>query len=295
MKQLVVKSEFLLQSVVRYPLTPPCPHCRSPRHELIARKYRVVRIVRCRDCGLSFSRPIYRSWMSGNFYDRLYSQGAITALPDEEQLRQLLATRFRDAGKDAAAVLTKLRAHAAPARPTLLEIGSSWGYFLHQARAAGFDVTGIEIGTRRREFGQRRLGLSIVGDWSELPEDRRYDVIYAAHVLEHFTDLSQVFGRIAARLGDDGVLFVEVPNFDPAQFGARCLSIVGAVHPLGFDSRFFRSNLPRHGLEITGVYGSWDDVPDRPSAVSSGDVIIVRAQRHAAAAAQPAALAGRGG
>jgi SAM-dependent methyltransferase len=279
MKQLVVKSEFLLQSLLRYPLTAPCPHCRSPRHELIARKYRVVRIVRCRDCGLSFSRPIYRSWMSANFYDRLYSQGAITALPNEERLRELLASGFRDTEKDAVTVLAKLQQHAARPHPTILEIGSSWGYFLYQARALGFDATGIEIATRRREFGRRRLGLHIVGDWDELPIGRRYDVIYTAHVLEHFTDLGEIFAHIAARLDDGGVLFAEVPNFDPAQFGTRCLSIVGAVHPLGFDSRFFRTNLPQHGLEITGVFSSWDNVPDRSSLVSTGEVIIVRAER----------------
>lgn len=278
MKQLVVKSEFLLQSVLRYPLSARCPHCRSPRQQLIARKYRVVRIVRCRECGLFFSRPIYRSWMSANFYDRLYSQATITDLPDQAGLDHLVASGFRGAEKDASQVLATLRRHAARPRPTLLEIGSSWGYFLHQARAAGFAATGIEIAARRRQYGRDRLGLEIVGDWDELPAQRRYDVIYSAHVLEHFTDLSEIFEHIAAHLSADGVLFVEVPNFDPGQFGTRRLSIVGAVHPLGFDTQFFRSNLPRHGLEITGVFSSWDDVPEQPKTVSSGDVIIVRAQ-----------------
>jgi 2-polyprenyl-3-methyl-5-hydroxy-6-metoxy-1,4-benzoquinol methylase len=175
--------------------------------------------------------------------------------------------------------LQKLRAHRLPKRPKLLEIGSSWGYFLHQAREMGFAVTGVEIARRRREFGRQRLGLDIVGDLGELPAGRRYDVIYTAHVLEHFTDLRGVFPRLAALLADDGMLFIEVPNFDPQQFGTRCLSIVGAVHPLGFDSEFFRRNLPRHGLELTGLFTSWRDLPDRPTAVSSGDVIIVRAAR----------------
>ena len=273
----LVKSEYLLQSVLRYPLTPACPHCGSGNHSLVARKYRVVRIVRCRDCGLAFSRPIYRSWLAANFYDRLYAQGAITEMPDPPTLRQLLDNRFRGAEKDAATVLDKLRPEGV-ARPSLLELGSSWGYFLYQAQADGFDAAGIEIGSTRREFGRRELGVDIVADWSELPPGRRYDVVYTAHVLEHFTDLSAVFPRIAERLADDGTLYIEVPNFDPAQFGRRCLSIVGAVHPLGFDSGFFRANLPRHGLAITGVFGCWDDVPDRPSAVSSGDVIIVRAE-----------------
>ena len=41
-KWLVVKSEYLLQSVLKYPFAARCPHCRSPRHRLIARKYGVA-------------------------------------------------------------------------------------------------------------------------------------------------------------------------------------------------------------------------------------------------------------
>ncbi len=279
LKSFVVKSEYLLQSLLKYPLAVVCPHCGSKQHTLVARKYGVARIVRCTQCGLSFSRPIYRSWVTDNFYNALYSAGFSTTLPDETHLEEWLETGFRDTQREAGRVLEKIRPHISHAAPALLEIGCSWGYFLHQARGAGFDVTGIEIGAARRAFGQQRLGLHIVNDFSELPPGRAYDVVYSAHVLEHFTDLSEVFPRIANLLTDDGVLFVEVPNFDPAQFGSRCFSFVGAVHPLGFDSAFFRANLPRHGLTITGTYASWDDIPDRPVSSSGSDVIIIRAAR----------------
>jgi SAM-dependent methyltransferase len=244
---------------------------------LIARKYGVARIVRCAECGLCFARPIYRSWVAANFYDQLYSAGFSTTLPDDDHLETWLATGFRDTQRDADLVLERLRRHVSRPAPSLLEIGCSWGYFLHQARGAGFDVSGVEIGDQRRAFGRRRLGLQIVGALRELPEGKRYDVIYTSHVLEHFTDLRDVFARIADALKDDGVLFIEVPNFDPQQFGRRCCSVVGAVHPLGFDSAFFRANLPRHGLAVTGMFSSWDDVPDRPVTASSSNVIVVRA------------------
>jgi SAM-dependent methyltransferase len=144
-------------------------------------------------------------------------------------------------------------------------------------------VTGVEIGATRRAFGRLRLGLEIVGDLSELPSGTQYDVIYASHVLEHFTDLGGVFPRIARALKDDGVLFIEVPNFDPEQFGKRCFPVVGAVHPLGFNSEFFRANLPRHGLTVTGTFARWEDVPDRLVPVPPTDVFIVRAARAPAA------------
>lgn len=276
-KGLVVKSEYLLQSVLKYPFAASCPHCRSPRHELVARKYSVARIVRCVDCGLYFSRPIYRSWLADNLYDSLYTAGFGTTLPDETHLAHWLATGFRDTRREADTVLEKLRLHAPAPSASLLEIGCSWGYFLHQARGAGFAVTGIEIGGHRRDFGRQRLGLEIVSDLGALPAGRHYDVVYTSHVLEHFTDLHGVFPRIAALLKDDGVLFIEVPNFDPDQFGPRCFSVVGAVHPIGFNSEFFRTNLPRHGLTVTGIFARWEDVPERLAPVPSTDVFIVRA------------------
>jgi SAM-dependent methyltransferase len=278
-KGLVVKSEYLLQSVLKYPFAEHCPHCRSPRHELVARKYTVARIVRCTDCGLFFSRPIYRSWLAKNLYDGLYTAGFGTTLPDEARLDRWLATGFRDTRREADTVLEKLRLHAPHPSASLLEIGCSWGYFLYQAAAAGFDVTGVEIGANRRAFGQQRLGLEIVGDLSELPVGKQYDLVYSSHVLEHFTDLHGVFPRIASALKDDGVLFIEVPNFDPQQFGSRCFTVVGAVHPLGFNSEFFRTNLPRHGLAVTGIFARWDAVPDRLVPVAPTDVFIVRAAR----------------
>ena len=287
-KGLVVKSEYLLQSVLKYPFAASCPHCRSARHELVARKYSVARIVRCMDCGLAFSRPIYRSWLADNFYDGLYTAGFGTTLPGDAHLDRWLATGFRDTRREADTALEKIRWHAPRPSASLLEIGCSWGYFLHQARGAGFDVTGVEIGATRRAFGQQRLGLDIVGDLSELPAGRQYDVVYTSHVLEHFTDLYGVFPRIASALKKDGVLFIEVPNFDPEQFGSRCFPVVGAVHPLGFNSEFFRANLPRHGLTVTGIFARWEDVPDRGVPVPSTDVFVVRAARAPAATARGA-------
>jgi len=249
------------------------------RQTQIARKYGVARIVRCTECGLYFSRPIYRSWVTQNLYDGLYAAGFATDLPDDAQLARWIATGFRDIGRDASTVLERIRRHLSRPAPTLLEFGCSWGYFLYQARAAGFDVTGVEVGASRRDFGRRRLGLHIVGDLAELPAEQPFDVVYTAHVLEHLTDLASILARLAPLLRADGVLFVEVPNFDPRQFGARCFPVVGAIHPLGFDSEFFRANLPRHGLALSGVFERWEDVPDRPVHVSSSDLLIVRATR----------------
>src|SRR5687767_2215 len=132
--QVIVKLEFLLQTLARYPLPVRCPHCRSGRHRLVARKYAVVRVQRCQDCGLQFTQPIYRSWLSTNFYDDLYEgQGWTTDLPTPNVLEHLRATRFAGTDKDADRQLAAIRRIVGERRGSLLELGSSWGYFLFQA------------------------------------------------------------------------------------------------------------------------------------------------------------------
>lgn len=274
---LVPRLELLAQALVLR--EPRCPHCGGDALETLARKYALVRIRRCRACALVFTDPIYRSRL-GSLYDRLYQgEGSTTELPDAERLAALVAAGFAGSDKDFRPQIARLR-EVAPG-PRLLEIGSSWGYFLHQARAAGFDATGIEIGARRAEFGRARLGVRIVPSFEALAGER-FDVVFTSHVLEHFTDLSGVFERIRERLAPGGALVVEVPHFEWPAEAARSLSRVGAVHPLGFSGEFFARSLPRHGLRLVGFFERWEDLPERPLPEPRGENLVCLAVRPAA-------------
>lgn len=160
----------------------------------------------------------------------------------------------------------------------MLEIGSSWGYFLYQAKQQGYDTTGLEISEKRRLFGVKELGVNIVNCFNDLKTEK-FDIIYTAHALEHFTDLYNVFQELHYYLNNKGKLIIEVPNFDLLQFGESVLPIIGAVHPLGFSSNFFKRNLPKYGFKILGFYDSWDLFPENKREKSSGDVIILAAEK----------------
>jgi len=199
---MLVKVEYLFQSCVRYWTNISCPHCMIQAMETIARKYFVVRIVRCNGCGLIFTRPIYSTWLSENFYDRFYSaEGSTTELPSEKKLVSLLNTSFAGNDKNASAQLAAI-AQVVGKKGRLLELGSSWGYFLVQARTFGFDVIGIQIGSRRRDFAKSRLGLRMLESIEDVASHERFDVIYTSHVLEHFTDISRIFKKLSAILAD---------------------------------------------------------------------------------------------
>ncbi|HUR20351.1 MAG TPA: hypothetical protein VMZ90_06040, partial [Vicinamibacterales bacterium] len=118
-----------------------------------------VLIRQCNDCSLYFTDPIYQSYL-GDLYESFYrAEGSTTTLPDRNRLEHLMATRFAGTDKDCAREIAALR-RLSPGG-ALLEIGSSWGYFLHQANTAGFAATGIELGRTRREFGVRELRVNI--------------------------------------------------------------------------------------------------------------------------------------
>ncbi len=277
-ENVIPRLEFFLQSLLIRQTE--CPHCRSPRIRLVARKYFFIQIRCCEVCGLYFTSPIYKTRFAPNLYGSFYEGGFVTKLPTEAELSEWKRMAFKATEKDYSKQLQALAEQCRPDNRTLLEVGCSWGYFLYQADRHGFQSVGLEIDRVRASFGVKHLGVQIVSNFSEL-KGQQFDVIYAAHVLEHLTNLSGMLKKIVLHLKTGGKLIVEVPNFDYAQFGRMRLSIIGAVHPLGFDSKFFIGNLPKYNLQILGIYDSWDNFPNRPVKISSGDVIIVLAEKNA--------------
>jgi len=274
MHTLMPRLEFLFQSMIKEQKT--CPHCKSLQCTTIARKYRPIKIKKCSGCHLHFTSPVYKTYFSDNFYDRFYhAQGSTTRLPSDEELKEMKSNLFEGSdkyfGDRIEAIKTVCKKH------NLLEIGPSWGYFLYQLQNRGFKATGVEIADTRRQFGIDNLDLSMVASFAELGQET-FDVIYTSHVLEHFTDLSDIFLQINTHSKIGTILIIEVPNFDYEQFGHTVLKTIGAIHPVGFHSEFFKRNLPDYGFEILGFYDSWDNFPSEKVGKSSKDSIILLAE-----------------
>ncbi len=275
MSNLIPRIEFLVQSVVRRRRT--CPYCTGRETRVVARKYGCVRVRSCSGCGLFFTDPIYDRSLFGSLYGRLYgAEGSTTERPGPQELVELVASSFRGTDKDAHERLERLGELGGGRR--LLEVGSSWGYFLKQAEDEGFEATGIEIDGPRRRFGVEQLGVNILPGIDGI-EDGSFDVVYSSHTLEHFTDLSGLFPELQRVLVPGGWLALEVPHFDWERSGRKALATIGAVHPLGFTSEFFRRNLPASGFELQGFFDAWGDVPGRRQAASRGDVVLCLARR----------------
>lgn len=253
----------------------PCPYCGgSP--SVYAVKYLVIDVCKCPQCGLFFVNPPFLSGREGeDFYERSYSSGA-TLMPGQDELESMKRDNFRGSPKDFGDRVSVIKKLSGGGR--LLEFGSSWGYFLYQARAGGFDATGVEISRKRAAFGRASLGVDI---HRELATVRgKFDVICCFHTLEHLAEPGGIFEEFYRMLQPGGRLLLEVPNFDPDSKGGAVMTLIGKVHPLGFNGGFFERNMPRHGFAETVVAGNYEDLLRKPAErVSPGDVVVVHARK----------------
>jgi SAM-dependent methyltransferase len=99
------------------------------------------------------------------------------------------------------------------ARPPgrLLEVGCGPGFFLDEARTAGWEVAGVDLAAPFIAWGRERLGLDL--RHGEL-EDQRYpassfDVAVMLDVLSHLADPRGSLNQIHRILAGRGVLFLQ--------------------------------------------------------------------------------------
>jgi SAM-dependent methyltransferase len=109
--------------------------------------------------------------------------------------------------------------HVAPG--PLIEIGAGTGAFAAAAKAAGFDVTAIEMDEACCRYLREHEGVAAICSdrplavLDSLPPAR---VVAMWHVLEHLPNPADVLERIAAQLEPGGVLAIGVPNASSLQF-----------------------------------------------------------------------------
>jgi SAM-dependent methyltransferase len=120
---------------------------------------------------------------------------------------------FQSYQHEGARRLALVRPHLKPG-DSVLEIGSSTGYFLDAMRPYVRADKGVEPGEIYRNYAQSR-GIDTVRDISDL-EGEKFDVIALYYVLEHFRDPVGYLSGLRDRLNPGGRLLIEVPNVEDA-------------------------------------------------------------------------------
>jgi SAM-dependent methyltransferase len=201
-----------------------CPLCSSGDISLhlsctdnfISRKDFVI--FKCTACGFLFTQDYPDESEIGSYYE---SDDYISHSDTSEGLSNKLyriARRFMlGRKKDLINRITGLKAG------DLMDLGCGTGHFASTMKKAGWQVKGIEINEKARNFGASHFGLDVISP-DKLPglEPNNFDCITLWHVLEHFHDPSNYASEIYRLLKPGAVCVIALPNnnsYDAAHYG----------------------------------------------------------------------------
>ncbi|MEI6634152.1 MAG: class I SAM-dependent methyltransferase [Chlamydiota bacterium] len=148
-----------------------------------------------------------------------------------------------------------------PRATKMLDIGSGRGFTLYYLKKYyGYArAVGTQISKNAYEFSRTKLGLEIYnGDLLGLRlEDKSFDIITMWHVLEHVLKPEEYVKRISELLSDNGMVLIEVPNFDSWTrkiTGEYWLGLDLEHHVTFFTPDTLVSLLEKYGFKIRKIH-----------------------------------------
>jgi SAM-dependent methyltransferase len=246
-----------------------CPGCRGTdlRHYCrvpsLFNPGEFIRYDRCRDCDLVFRNPRLPAAYRVHRYEEQVFPAEAKALRPKNQVHY----RF---------MMQVIRRRVGPGRRRLLDFGCGAGGFLVEARAAGFDVMGLELNRDLARHVEREHGIPVhsglVDEAAFAPE--RFDVIVSSQVFEHLVEPRATLRELAGHLRQPGLLLIEVPNLHDTRERLSRGAIMDDSHLFYFNKRSLGSMLGAEGFRVEQVHeglrpyrvfgDGWKQLPIRP-------------------------------
>jgi 2-polyprenyl-3-methyl-5-hydroxy-6-metoxy-1,4-benzoquinol methylase len=150
------------------------------------------------------------------------------------------------------AALTVRGLRKPPGGPRLLDVGFGDGSFLRFMRAAGWDVSGLEL-DEQAVSAARSAGIDAkAGTLEHAPyAPASFDAITLSHVIEHVHDPIRALEAALRLLRGDGVLWLATPNLDSPgsqRFGANWFGLDPPRHLVLFNVGAIRYALATAGF-----------------------------------------------
>jgi 2-polyprenyl-3-methyl-5-hydroxy-6-metoxy-1,4-benzoquinol methylase len=139
----------------------------------------------------------------------------------------------------------------------ILDIGSGTGHFISEMKKSGWQVNGIEINEKARDFSVNSFGVDVISpeQISSLPSGS-FDCITMWHVLEHFQDPFRLATELARLLKIGGTCFIALPNcssFDAIHYRKFWAAYDVPRHLWHFTPKTFTLFAKKKGFEIKSV------------------------------------------
>jgi ubiquinone/menaquinone biosynthesis C-methylase UbiE len=140
-----------------------------------------------------------------------------------------------------------------PTDKSVIDVGCGDGVALDWFKAKGFtDVEGIDGNPRKLEIAKKSGFKTYEGNIHEISTivNRKYDIIYCSHVLEHMIEPGVVLDEFKKILNENGTMFIIVPYPDRGPDDAHCGKYYLHTENKSSDEIEIVNVFNRHGFEV---------------------------------------------
>ncbi|HCA41805.1 MAG TPA: hypothetical protein DEP28_00975 [Bacteroidetes bacterium] len=209
-----------------------CPICDSDDYVFELKEKEFI-LVKCKNCSLIYLQnppdesEIYEDYYEIEYNGKDYNEKSNYPLLKEifaiNSQRKIEILKFKNSG-------------------SLLDVGCGSGLFLKSVSDV-FNVSGIDVSKKSINFAREEFGLDVSNKSLDdlISDGKKFDIITLWHVLEHFNNPVEDLKKIRNLLNENGVLIIEVPNWDSIKFQMSGKKWKGGNHPL-YHRSFFTSD-----------------------------------------------------
>ena len=237
-----------------------CPLCCSENIGFLFRCYdfflskKEFPVYKCAECNFSFTQDYPEEEEIGQFYESDdYISHSDTSKGFANKLYRIARNTMLRRKRNLIYSTTGLKTG------TILDIGSGTGYFAGTMKDAGWEVKGIEISEKARNFSISHFGVDVVSP-NEISAiaSASFDCITLWHVLEHFHDPFKYISEIIRMMKPDGTCIVALPNcssYDAEYYKQFWAAWDVPRHLWHFHPDTFRLFCEKSGLELKELKG----------------------------------------
>lgn len=193
---------------------------------------------RCRSCGNVLRNP---RWLAAHG-EAKYENWS----PPEEEKR--LDPTMQKHYRYLVRLIDRLYPKDAPRR--MLDFGCGAGGFLLEAREAGFDAKGLEVGREMAEHVRAGHGFEVL---SRLGEEQ-FPLITSLQVFEHLSDPRGTLLELREHLVEPAMIYIEVPNLNATEERFRRGSTMDDSHFTYFSDRGLSHMMREAGFRIVEIH-----------------------------------------
>ena len=205
------------KEVASFPVHALCPICQSegksiPAVEIGLPSWKTaVTLAQCSDCSHIYyqnppSQDVIQQFYNNDYKSEKNDYGCNSS-PPIRKINKKLGNLMVDLGMS-------------NSKASFFDVGCGDGNVMAGLHECGFtNLQGCEIHPARCDIAQQHFPNNVfLGGFDEIVMDKKFDVIYSNHVLEHIYNPKEMIAWKLRHLSDNGLIIVNVPNavFEPS-------------------------------------------------------------------------------